>query len=149
MSGQPNSKKPNRADGMLKGKRQRFVDEYLIDLNGTQAAIRAGYSRKSAKVMGSQLLTFPDVQAAIQKARSNLSKKTGLTAEYILETIQETIDRARQAIEVKDANGESTGEWKADHNAVLKGCELLGKHLGLWEAKKKSPDALTIQIDLK
>ena len=82
---------------MLKGRRQQFVDEYLIDLNATQAAIRAGYSAKTAKSIGQRLLTFVDVQEAIQKARAQVSRNTGITTEYVLQAIQETIERARQA----------------------------------------------------
>jgi len=62
---------PARVDSppRLAPKRQRFVVEYLKDLNATQAAIRAGYSPRTARSIGSELLTFPDVQAAVQATR--------------------------------------------------------------------------------
>ena len=49
----------------LTARQQRFVDEYLVDLNATQAAIRAGYSKKTAKSVGHENLTKPDVKAAV------------------------------------------------------------------------------------
>lgn len=67
----------------LTPKRQRFVEEYLVDLNAAQAAIRAGYSKKTARSIGHELLTFPDVAAAIQAARARLSEDSGLTAELV------------------------------------------------------------------
>lgn len=57
-------------------KQKRFVEEYLIDLNATQAAIRAGYSPDTAKSIGSENLTKPDIQARIAKAMAERSKRT-------------------------------------------------------------------------
>jgi phage terminase small subunit len=68
-------------------KQQRFVSEYLIDCNATQAAIRAGYSAKTAKSIGQRLLTFVDVQSAIQEAREKQNKAAGLTFERALEIL--------------------------------------------------------------
>lgn len=68
----------------LTPKQQRFVDEYLIDLNATQAAIRAGYSVRTAKSVGAENLTKPDVRAAVSAAVEAQSKRTGITADVIL-----------------------------------------------------------------
>lgn len=68
----------------LSARRASFVREYLIDLNATQAAIRAGYSEKTARSIGSELLTFPDVEAAIQKAMIERSRRTELTQDRVL-----------------------------------------------------------------
>ena len=62
----------------LTEKQQRFVDEYLIDLNATQAAIRAGYSAKTADVQGSRMLANCKVQQAISIAMAERSKRTGI-----------------------------------------------------------------------
>ena len=69
-------------------KQERFVQEYLVDLNATQAAIRAGYSKKTAHVIGPELMTKPDVQAAIKAAMDKRSEKTGLTAERVLDEMR-------------------------------------------------------------
>lgn len=68
----------------LTPKQQRFVEEYLTDLNATQAAIRAGYSEKGANVRGSYLLANVNIANAIAKAKQDLSERTGITQERIL-----------------------------------------------------------------
>ena len=68
----------------LTPKQQRFVEEYLIDLNATQAAIRSGYSEKTAKEIGSENLTKPNIAKAIQEAQERLSNKTQLTVDMVV-----------------------------------------------------------------
>jgi len=133
-------KKPSK-DGKKKltPKQAVFVKEYLIDLNATQAAIRAGYSEKTAKEIAAENLTKPNISEAIQAGMAERSKRTEITADYVLTTIVETIERCKQEIEpVYAGRGEDrefTGEFTFDSGAVLKGCELLGKHLKLFTDK--------------
>lgn len=68
----------------LTDKEQRFCEEYLVDLNATQAAIRAGYSEKTARSIGSENLSKPDIQEKISLLRQELSDKTGITAQRVL-----------------------------------------------------------------
>ncbi len=68
----------------LNPKQQQFVAEYLVDLNATQAAIRAGYSPKTAGVQGFDLLKKPEIAAAIESLRNEHAKNTGLTVERVL-----------------------------------------------------------------
>jgi phage terminase small subunit len=72
-------------ENKLTAKQQKFVDEYLIDLNATQAAIRAGYSDKTAQEQGSRLLSNVMVQAEIEAKRKRLEVKTEITAEKVLQ----------------------------------------------------------------
>ncbi len=65
-------------------KQQRFVDEYPIDLNGTQAAIRAGYSKRGAEVTASKLLRNPKVAAAVAEAKAERSERTKIDADWVL-----------------------------------------------------------------
>lgn len=69
----------------LNDKQKRFCEEYLIDLNATQAAIRSGYSTKTAASIGNENLIKPDIQKYIQELQSELSKKVGITQERVLE----------------------------------------------------------------
>jgi phage terminase small subunit len=71
----------------LSPKHRRFVDEYLVDLNGTQAAVRAGYKKKSARIQASKLLTNPNIAAAVKELRDQLAGKVELTAERTLQEI--------------------------------------------------------------
>ena len=119
----------------LTPKQDAFVREYLIDLNATQAAIRAGYSAKTAKEQAARLLSNVNVQGAIQSGVSVRAKRTEITADYVLKVIRDTVERCRQAEPVKDKEGKPTGEYKFDANAVLKGAELLGRHLAMFKDK--------------
>ena len=112
---------PKGEDG-LTTKQAAFIREYLIDLNATQAAIRAGYSAKTAGRVAGQVMQKPAVQQALRKAMNERSEKTEITAEYVLKTIKDTIE--------KNKSGETY-----DARSVLKGCELLGRHLGLFNDK--------------
>lgn len=76
--------KPASAPEVLTEKAQRFVDEYIIDLNGTQAAIRAGYSTRSAKAIAAENLTKPVIVAAIQAAMDARAERTQITADQVL-----------------------------------------------------------------
>lgn len=116
-------------------KQKLFVKEYLVDLNATRAAIAAGYSEKTAKQQGSRLLTNVDVAAKVAELSQKRAEKLDISADYVLGMIKQTIERCSQSIEVLDKEGEPTGEWKEDSFAVLKGCELLGKHLKLFTEK--------------
>lgn len=71
----------------LTAKQRMFVAEYLIDLNATQAAIRAGYSVKTARQMGEENLSKPDIQGAIQKAMEERAKRTQITQDAVLEKL--------------------------------------------------------------
>jgi phage terminase small subunit len=68
----------------LTAKQQRFVDEYLVDLNATQAAIRAGYSAKAAASIGEENLRKPEIQAAIQQRMRAIQERTEVTAEKVV-----------------------------------------------------------------
>jgi phage terminase small subunit len=144
----------------LTAKQQRFVDEYLNDLNATQAAIRAGYSEKTAQEQSSRLLSNVMVQAAIQEAQNKRSERTEVTQDFVINTIVETINRCRQAepvmvkgeqvVEVDVETGELRPVWKFDATNVLKGAELLGKHLGMFKDKVElsGPDGKPIQQEI-
>lgn len=78
------AKRPAKGAGKLTPKQARFVEEYLIDLNATQAAIRAGYSVKTAKQQGQRLLTNVDVAAALSAAQSARSERVRVNADWVL-----------------------------------------------------------------
>ena len=147
-------------------KQKRFADEYLIDLNATAAYKRAGYNGQgnSAEVTASRLLSNHKVKKYIQDAMDKRSNDLGIDAKYVLTTIKETIDRCRQVHPVLDRKGdqvyvtvgeESTTElvpaFMFDAAGVLKGAELLGKHLKMFTDKVEHGCALRVvsATDLK
>lgn len=104
-------------------KQEAFIREYLIDLNATQAAERAGYSAKTAYSIGQENLNKPEIAAAIQAAMNERAERTQITADYVLEGIKDVTERCAQP-------GEAFNPPSA-----LKGYELLGKHLKLFTDK--------------
>nr|WP_317412977.1 terminase small subunit [uncultured Solibaculum sp.] len=120
----------------LTDKQQRFVDEYLIDLNATQAAIRAEYSSKTAYSMGQRLLKNVEVQAAIQEAQNKRQKRTEITQDYVLEKLKEITDQ--QASDAQDS--------KLKYTNKIKALELLGKHLGLFDKQDGAANDGGVQI---
>lgn len=104
----------------LTAKQQAFCEEYLIDLNATQASIRAGYSEHTANVIGPENLAKPCISEVIQELMAKRSKKTGITAEWVLEGIETLTNELRQGEAPKDA---------------YKGYELAGRHLKLFTDK--------------
>jgi len=80
----------------LTPKQKVFCEEYIIDLNGTQAAIRAGYSANSAKEIAYEHLTKPHIQDLVQELQAERSERTQVTSDYVFTAITETIERCRQ-----------------------------------------------------
>ena len=116
----------------MDNRRERFKEEYLVDLNGTQAAIRAGYSARSADVTASRLLGDDRIVRDIAAAMAKRTDRVEVKSDYVVAVLVDTIERCRQAVAVLDREGNPTGEWRFDANAVLRGCELLGKHVGMY-----------------
>ena len=134
----------------LTPKQQRFVEEYLIDLNATQAAIRAGYSEKTAKSVGHENLTKPDIAKAIQEAQNKRVERTEITQDYVLTNIQKVIERCMQVQQVDNCltqteDGELAQAFMFKEQGALKGLELLGKHLGMFKDKVEHSGKLEIE----
>src|SRR5665648_22089 len=119
--------------GVMKKARQRlFCQEYLLDLSATQAAIRAGYSPKTARSQGQRLLTKPDVRKAIDEAQKVRQVRTQISADYVLNSLKEVAERCMQAEPVIDKDGKSPGIYRFDSAGVNRALELLGKHLKMF-----------------
>lgn len=144
----------------LTKKQQLFVDEYLIDLNATQAAIRAGYSVDTAREIGCENLTKPNIQQAIAKAMAERSKRTGINQDrVVLELAKiafvkmtdvvdpdtgEILSNASdddlaciESVKFKQSDNQYGGsiEREVKLSPKMKALELLGKHLGMWNDK--------------
>lgn len=111
----------------LTPKQAMFVAEYLKDLNATQAAIRAGYSGKTAEQQAYQLLQKTSVKEAIAEQQKARETRTLITTDKILADIEAIKQDAMQPIFDKDGN-----KVMADRAAALKACELQGRHNGAW-----------------
>lgn len=109
----------------LTDKQKRFVEEYMIDLNATQAAIRAGYSPKSANEIAAENLAKPSIANEIAKLQAEQSKKTGVTAERVI----------RELAVMAFADDKTMQKYRMKGQDRSKCLELLSKHLGLLTEK--------------
>ena len=143
----------------LTPKQAQFVAEYLIDLNATQAAIRSGYSEKTARSQGQRMLTNVDIMAAVAEAQGDRAERTNITQDYVLNSIFSTMERCKQAEPVIDRQGEAvlvetpSGDlapaYTLNAMGVFKGAEMLGKHLGMFAGTGgDDADAPSINITL-
>jgi hypothetical protein len=106
-----------------KDKRRRFAEEYVTDLNATQAAKRAGYSKKTAYAQGSRLLKDAEVRAAIEVKLAQKTEKANVTVERIIAGVLRIAERC-------EVSGRAFNPF-----AALKAYELLGKYKRCWTDK--------------
>lgn len=153
----------------LTPKQARFVHEYLVDLNATQAAIRAGYAPRTARIIAAENLSKPNIQEAIQTERARITERTDISIDRLVRALSAVVfsdiavfyetreDEDGIHFEVKaleDIPAELRGiiqgirRTRAGDEYVLpdklKALELLGKHLGLWE--QRNDEQTTIRV---
>lgn len=144
----------------LTEKQKRFVEEYLIDLNATQAAIRAGYKVDNARQTATENLAKPYIAEAINKALAERSRRTGINQDRVIQELakiafvnitdivnadceilpdaDEADLAAIESVKVKTIptkSGETGVEREVKLSSKLKALEMLGKHLGMWNDK--------------
>lgn len=130
----------------LTNRQKRFVDEYLIDLNATQAAIRSGYSAKTAKEIGAENLTKPNVANAIQQAMDERGSRVQVTQDDVIRDLCELRDicMGRKKITVTDTvknaregtiESQDTEAICFEPVAAARTLEMLGKHLKMFTEK--------------
>lgn len=116
-------------------KQERFTDEIIKTAgNATQAAINAGYSKKTATEMGYENLTKPHIKKEIQERVQSAAEKLGITPEYVLNNLKEIADFNKKEMSVPMGSGENTiiNKTMVNPNACLKANELIGKHLKMF-----------------
>jgi len=136
----------------LTPKQEMFVREYLKDMNATQAAIRAGYSKKTAFVIGNENLNKPYLKRAIIDANKERVARVALDADWVLTRLKLISDRCTQGEPVVDNKGNPTGEWKFDSAGANRATELIGKHLTMFtdrqEISGKDGESLQVQFNI-
>ncbi|MFJ6963503.1 MAG: terminase small subunit [Limosilactobacillus fermentum] len=130
----------------LTQKQQRFVDEYIISGNATQAAIKAGYSKKTAKQMGTENLAKPIIKAELDRRNAEIQSAKTMDMQEVMErlaamgrgeTTEETVTNKGEVIETATRNADK-----------LKAMELIGKRFGAWTDKKEIKGNLDIEIGI-
>lgn len=110
----------------LTPKQQRFVEEYLVDFNGKQAAIRAGYHASRAERTACDMLAQRKFSVAVAEGRRQLSERTARTVADVMADIGRVKTDAMQQV----TDLQTGAQTMLDHKAALKALELEGKHLG-------------------
>lgn len=142
----------------LTARQQAFINEYLLDLNATQAAIRAGYSRKTAGWIGGQLLSKTHISTEIEKAKEARAKRTGITADRVLQELARVAfadpskavdwgpggmilkdsssldaDTLATVSEVSETTNKDGGTQKIKFHDKIRALEMCGRHVGIFE----------------
>lgn len=119
-------------------KMDRFCQEYVIDYNGTEAAVRAGYSEKRAAAQASTLLRRADVMTRVAELQREQTQRLGLSSDRVVMELWEIYKRCMQAepVMVWDPVAHekvpSDAEYTFDANGAVKALKLIGEHIGMW-----------------
>ncbi len=133
-------------------RQQRFTEEYILDLNGTAAAIRAGYSPKTANVAAAKLLALPKIAARVAELISDRSERTKIDADWVLRQAVEVYKRVTQEIEpalhpktrkqLKTEDGRPLFTFNSA--SALRAIEIIGKHVDVGAFE----DRITVQGEI-
>ncbi|HHQ6550895.1 TPA: terminase small subunit [Serratia fonticola] len=120
----------------LTDKQEMFCREYLIDLNATQAAIRAGYSERTARALGCENLTKPDIQIRIADLKAQRNEQVNIDAAYVLRRLVEIDQMDVLDIMTDDMSIKPVSEWPASWRRYLSGFDLADMFEGRGEDRE-------------
>lgn len=121
----------------MNAKQKRFAEEYLIDLNATQAAIRAGYSPKTAQVQGARLLSNAMVSAYVREQLDIMHNQRTADAQEIIEYLTAVMrgEKTEQVLKLSEDGVQTVEEITVSAKERIRAAELLGKRFGLFNDK--------------
>lgn len=132
----PDSPIPTEGKGRKLGpKMELFVQHYIIEMNATQAVLKAGYKTRNPQKMATELMRHPLVKEKIKEAMDERRERMELSADYVITKLMDIVEETE----------------KGNPGAALRGLELLGKHLGLYRDKQEisGPDGGAIEVENK
>ncbi|MYY64151.1 terminase small subunit [Lactobacillus salivarius] len=128
----------------LTQKQQRFVDEYIISGNATQAAIKAGYSKKTARFVGAENLTKPNIKVELEKRNDEIKSQKTMDMQEVMERLA-AIARG-ETVEQQVTNKGTVVEVEPKTSDQIRAMELIGKRYGAWTDKKEVTGGLEINV---
>lgn len=131
-------------------KQLAFIDHYILDLNGTQAAIRAGYSAQYAGQQAFQLLSAPEIKEAITERRKKLGQETGVDIDFVTRRAKLIADRCMQAEPVLIFDGEQwveSGKYKFDSSGANKAVDTLARIVGAYNKDESNKTTIVFNFD--
>ena len=133
---------------MVTEKQKRFCDEYLKDLNATQAAVRAGYSPKTAKQIGQRMLTFVDLKSYIDEQLELLHNQKTADAQEILEYLTSVMrgEHTEQTLQLVGDGVQKITDIDVSEKERMKAAEMLGKYHALWTERTQVEGVAQVQI---
>jgi phage terminase small subunit len=117
--------KEAEALGELKAKEERFCREYVVDYNGTQAAIRAGYKESDAANRATRLLKKAEVSARIRELQQEVADRLAMSQAYVITQLVQTYNECKEV---------------GDFKSAIRALEAMGKHLGMFDKKPQQPE---------
>lgn len=148
----------------LTARQERFVEEYMIDLDAKNAAIRAGYSARSAKTLGPRLKKMKNVAARIEEEQAKRARRTGITAERVLrELAQLAFFDASKCLGMLNGDMEKMEELERETASIAaikigkggieirfhdktRALELLGRHMGIFREENAGREAIQVEL---
>lgn len=130
--------------GKLTQKQRRFIDEYIISGNATQAAIKAGYSKRTARKIGQENLTKPDIKTEIARRNAEIQSEKTADMTEVMEYLT-SVMRGEQTESVATAKG-IFEDVEVSAKDRIKAAELIGKRNGAWTDKKELSGDISIDI---
>jgi phage terminase small subunit len=129
-------------------KQKRFCNEYLIDCNGTQAAIRAGYSRKTAVKIAAENLTKPDIKTYIEERLAEIQSEKTADAREVMEYLTAVMrgEHTEQTLRLSETGGQDIVSINVSEKDRLKAAELIGKRYGLFKENVNVEGAMGVTI---
>lgn len=132
----------------INNKHELFCQEYIVDYNATQAAIRAGYSKKTAGAIASNLLRKVNILARVKELQKEQTARLAVTQDWVVQQLVDVVKKSKDPEPVMKWDSEEkkmveSGVYEYDSRGATRALELLGKHLGMYV------DRLEEKVDMK
>ena len=129
----------------LTDRQERFCHEYIIDYNATQAAVRSGYSERSAAATASENLRKPNILARVRELQAQQRERLCITADWVIMSLVDVYEKCMQLVPVMVWDSQQhkkveSGQFTFDSKGALNALEMIGRHLAVFDGKSATDD---------